>query len=517
MANHVAKAPRAAPAAKANQTIGASSGVMWANMGETLGKRRDRVDDRRNGTQRRGRPDGSLRRVANEASSHTVTGLGELRRILGPMTGAAICVGMAVGSGILRTPGEVAALLPSGLWIFGVWMLGAVIASLDALILAEMSASVPRVGGLVAYVHLSFGPLAAFLVGWSMLLVTWPASLAGVAVVTGELVNGDIEALAGDVDASGVGLAVAIAVIVVFAAANLIGLRFGARFEIGLFLLKVLLLAGVFVAAIVAAPDATPVVVAADVKAMPASFLLLVAALGAAMRNVIFTYDGYADAVYVAGETKDPGRALPRALFTALLTITGLYLLANATFLHVLGVQGLAASKFPALDVARAAFGDTGGVVLTVVAVIVMFGAVNAYFLTGPRIARVLAEEGLAMPLFGRVSDAGSPVAATIGIAVIAIGFVLTQTFDELLSITVPIIAATTALVAAGLLVQRRRAPDRLRPFRVPAAWLVVGLQIALGIGLLVAFLADKPKALAIDAAALAVGVGVYFVVRRRP
>lgn len=445
-----------------------------------------------------------------------MSGLGELRRILGPLTGVAICVGMAVGAGILRTPGGIAAALPSGPWIFGVWLLGALIAALDALILAEMSSSVPRVGGLVAYVHLSFGPLAAFLVGWSMLLVTWPASLAAVAVVTGELVHGGIDTVGAGAPTSGVGLVVAIGVVVAFAAMNAAGLRTGARAEVALFVAKVVLLAGVCIAAVVAAPQAVEPAAGAERAMMPATVPLLLVAIGGAMREVIFSYDGYADVVYVAGETRDPGRALPRALFTALATITGLYLLANATFVHVLGVQGLAASKFPALDVARAAFGDAGGIVLTIVAAVVLLGAVNAYFLTGPRIARILAEEGLALPVLGRVSDAGSPIAATLGIAVLAIGFALTNTFDQLLAVTVPIISATTALVAAGLLVQRVRAPARARPFRVPGAWVVVGLQIALGVGLLLSFLAGSPWALAIDAGALAVGTAVYAGLRRR-
>jgi amino acid transporter len=102
---------------------------------------------------------------------------------------------MAVGAGILRTPGEIAAALPSPGWILAVWLLGAVVATLDVLILAEMAASVPRVGGLVAYVRLSFGRPTAFLVGWSMLLVTWPASLASVAVSIGELLSTGASAL----------------------------------------------------------------------------------------------------------------------------------------------------------------------------------------------------------------------------------------------------------------------------------------------------------------------------------
>ncbi len=439
--------------------------------------------------------------------------LGELRRVLGPLAGAAVCVGMAIGAGILRTPGSVAAALPSAPWIFVVWVLGALVATLDALILAEMASSVPRVGGLVAYLHLSFGRRVAFLVGWSMLLVTWPASLAVVAVATGELVAGGADTLQIDGATSPLGVTIAVLVIAVVAVVNVLGLRYGAGFEIALFVGKVLLLGGVCLAAALAAP-AAPVV--ATTVALPATSAALLAAVGGAMVNVIFTFDGYADAVYLAGETRDPGRALPRALFTALLVITSLYLLANATFLHVLGLEGLAHSKFPALDVARAAFGAHGGTILTVIAVVILLGAVNAYFLTGPRIARVLAEEGVAPVAFGRVPASGAPVWGTVWIALLAAAFALTNTFQDLLDVTVPLISATTALVAVGLLVQRVRAPARPRPFRTPAAVVVVTLQVALSLFLLLSYGMNNSRAVAIDVAAIALGLVMFECMARR-
>jgi APA family basic amino acid/polyamine antiporter len=234
------------------------------------------------------------------------------------------------------------------------------------------------------------------------------------------------------------------------------------------------------------------------------------------MVSVLFSYDGYADAVYLAGETRDPGRALPRALFVSLVTITGLYLLANVTFLHVLGVEQLALSKFPALEVARRAFPDGGASVLTAVAVVVLLSAINAYFLSGPRIARLLAEEGLAVQLLGRVPQSGAPTFATLWIVGVATFYATTNTFRELLDYTVPIISATTALVAVGLLVQRHRAPERPRPFRTPAAWLVAPAQVAISLWFLVGFAGHNPKALLVDAAALLLGLGVYFARRRR-
>lgn len=438
--------------------------------------------------------------------------LGPLRRILGPLAGVAVCVGTAVGAGILRAPGTVAAALPDPSWILGVWLLGGVVATLDAFILAEMAASVPRVGGLVAYVHLSFGRAAAFLVGWSMLLVTWPASLAGVAVATGELLTSGAATLAADAAPTPLGRVVAVAIVVTIAGLNLLGLRFGARLEVGLFLAKVGLLAGVCVAAVLAAPP----ILAVAAPAMPTGAGAVLAACGTAMVAVIFTFDGYADTVYLAGEMHDPGRAVPRALLLSLFTITGLYLVANATFVHVLGVEGLARSGFPALDVMRAAFGDAGARGLTAVALVVLLGAINAYFLTGPRIARLLAEEGLALAALGRVPSSGAPFWATVWMAGVAVAFASTNTFGSLLDVTVPIISATTALVAVGLLVQRRRAPDRPRPFRVRFAPAVVSAQLLLGLGLLASYLQANPGALLIDAAALVLGLAVYAGLRRR-
>lgn len=436
-------------------------------------------------------------------------GLGDLKRILGPLAGTAVCVGMAVGSGILRTPGEVAAALPSAPWILGVWLLGALVATLDALILAEMASSFPRVGGLVAYLHLSYGRPVAFLCGWSMLLVTWPASLAAVATVLGELVvRGAVSLQDGATGTTG--KLVGGGVVVLLALLNLRGLRLGARTEVALFLAKSLLLSLVCVAAVCAAPSAAAASPGVAPAAFPATPWLLFAAVGAAMKNVLFSYDGYADAVYMAGETERPEKAMPRALFASLLTITGLYVLANATFLWVLGTDGLAHSRFAALDVAERAFGSAGGTILTVVAAVILLGAANAYFLTGPRIARLLSEEGLAPRALGRVPESGAPLLATLLVLGTALAYLFTGSFEDLLSITIPIISATVALVAIGLLVERRRAPDRPRPFRTPCAPLVVTLQVLLGVFLVAGYVADNPVAVVVDGVALAVGYVVY-------
>jgi APA family basic amino acid/polyamine antiporter len=144
-----------------------------------------------------------------------------------------------------------------------------------------------------------------------------------------------------------------------------------------------------------------------------------------------------------------------------------------------------------------------------------MAGAVNSYLLTGPRIARLLAEERLAAPAFGHLTASGVPAFATLWIAAVSLVLVFTNTFNELLDLTVPIIWVTNLAVAAGLLVQRRRVPDRPRPFRVPGAAWVVGAQFLVGLtclGSLIVHLVktDRTRVIAIDAAGLAIGAAIY-------
>ncbi len=420
-----------------------------------------------------------------------------------------MCVGSAVGAGILRTPGEIAQGLQAGHWILAVWVLGAVVAILDVLILAEMAASVPRVGGLVAYIHLSYGPSVAFVAGWVILLVTWPGSIASVAVAAGEILAGGAESLATGAEPSALGRTITVAIIVGLGGLNLLGLRFGARLEVALNFGKVALLAGVFLAAAVAAPAAPAPTVA------PSVGIPVAGAFVGAMVAVLFSYDGYADAIYMAGETRDPGRALPRAILLSLGTITALYLLANVVFLHALGAEGMSRSKFVALDLVERAFGSPGGVVLTAVAAFGMIGAINSYLLTGPRIARLLAEERLALPIFGRVSAAGSPVFATCWLVAVSVPLALTQTFGELLELTVPLIWATNLCVAAGLWIQRVRAPERPRPFRVRWMPFVVGGQLLLGAAFFVSAAWSNPMSLAVDAAVVAAGFALFAILRR--
>ena len=121
---------------------------------------------------------------------------GRLLQVLGVAFGVAAIVGNTIGGGILRTPGEIAAHLPS-VWLFlGVWLLGGIYALFGALSLAELGAMTPKSGGQYVFVRRALGGYAGFIVGWSDWIST-AGSVAFVSIVFGEYLARLVPSLAG--------------------------------------------------------------------------------------------------------------------------------------------------------------------------------------------------------------------------------------------------------------------------------------------------------------------------------
>src|SRR3954462_4647261 len=112
-----------------------------------------------------------------------------LLRILGLSFGLAVTVGNTIGAGILRTPGDIAALLPSPWMFVGIWIVGGVYALLGANALAELGTMLPKSGGQYVFARHAFGDYTGFLVGWVDWISTC-ASTAAISIVVGESVVG---------------------------------------------------------------------------------------------------------------------------------------------------------------------------------------------------------------------------------------------------------------------------------------------------------------------------------------
>jgi APA family basic amino acid/polyamine antiporter len=424
---------------------------------------------------------------------------GQLLSILGVGFGLAGAVGGTIGAGILRTPGLVAAQLPSTPLVMGAWVLGGLYALLGAVCVAELAASLPRAGGWYVFAERAFGRWAGFLVGWT----DWLAHCIGLAWVATTV--GDYGAALLPTQFALQPLvpqAIALLSLMVFAAIQLTGVRAGSASQELLSLVK----AGAFLALVAAcfllpvpaagpelptlARDGTAAVVTTPAMATPQEAftwqaLLLPAVL--ALQAVITTYDGWASPVYFAEEFSDPGRDLPRSLIGGVLAVLALYLLINGALLHVLPLEQLARSSLPAADAAQRLVGPLGGGVITAVALVALLGLINTVVMAAPRILYGMSRDGLFPGFASGVNKGGTPAPALLLTTGAAALLVLGGSFDRLLGMGAFLYVCLPLAGIAALVVLRWREPELERPFRT---WtyplpplLVAGVSVAFLVG----------------------------------
>ncbi len=384
---------------------------------------------------------------------------GHLLRILGVAFGVAVVVGNTVGVGILRTPGEIAARLQSAGLVVGIWVLGGLYAFFCTLSVTELGTMLPQAGGWYVYSRRAFGDYAGFLVGCGDWIVQ-ASSLAYIAVAFGEFAVELQPALRGNVKL------VAIATLTMLALLNWLGLRSGSRTQQLTSMAKVLALVGFVVACFAISPGGAAAAASAPTGfALPRGGLLL--AILIAFQPIIVTYDGWYGAIYFTEEDEDPGRNLPRSSIMGVLACIAVYLLVNAALLHVLPIDRLAASQFPAADAAAAIFGGRGKQVILIVSLLSAIGGLNAIMLMMPRILFGMSRDGLLPRGVASVNQGGTPTTALLLSTLVGSLLILSGSFEKLVAIAAVLFVVVYLSGFCALFVLRVREPNLLRPFKV--------------------------------------------------
>ncbi len=425
-----------------------------------------------------------------------------LRRELGLFSAALLVVGGIIGSGIFFTPSEVARNLGGAGWILGVWVIGGIVAMAGALTFGELGAMLPEAGGPYVYIREAFGPLAAFLHGWMILLMIASGAIAAVALSFGNYLERFVptEALGGPIGIA----AITIAAVTTL---NVLGVKPG-TFAANLF--TVSKLAALF-ALIIAGFLLTPLAPATPVHAPAAPGLA--GGLAAAFVAVLFTIGGWQQTNMVAGEIRDPGRTLPRALVLGVAIVIVVYLGANVAYLNALGRDGLAASTAAAADTALRLMGEGGARAITAGAMISIFGFVNVALLTNARVLYALGRDGTMLRVAGRVHPRfGSPHIALLMLGGWSLVLLLATrgSLGALLSGVVFADWVFFGLSAAAVFRLRRTRPDLERPYRVAGyPWLPAAFVACAVIGVASAWVSAPLMSLA-GTAMLAVGAMFY-------
>ena len=311
----------------------------------------------------------------------------------------AVAIGATVGGGIMRMPGEVAAHLPSQGLFLCAWILGGINALLGATVFAELGAMMPLSGGLYNFTRRAFGDYGGFLVGYSDWL-NQIVSVSLLALVVGEYSRGLLPVLEGEAWHTGLFILIAVTAI------QWIGIRSGSRIQELTTLLKTVALLGLIVSCFVRKPHL--VLPQPQAEAVP-SGLSLIFAFILAMQAILFAYDSYYYVVYYGEELRNPGKEIPRSMFTSLCLIIFIYVMINLAFLRVLPIQQMAKDPFVAATVAKAVFGERGELILRITLIVSILGTMNAMVLSSSRVLYGLGRDGLFPHQATRVNAGGTP------------------------------------------------------------------------------------------------------------
>lgn len=444
-----------------------------------------------------------------------------LQRRLGPLDAAAIIVSNVIGGGIFLTPAVIAALMGDAWSMIGVWLLGGAIAFAGAMAYAELAALRPQAGGEYVYLREAFGPLAAFLTGWTSFVAGFSGAIAASAVgfafylgrffPAGADTRPLVEAGIGPIRLSVTPQAlVAIALILLLTLVHVRGVGPGRVVQNLLAAAKVTFLIMLVLIGF-GWGDGTWSHFAGPETAAGGGWLL-------ALVPVMFSYAGWNAASYVAEEIRDPDRFLPRSLALGTGAVVLLYVVLNVLYVYSVPVPELAALKGSVMDViAERLFGSRAGDLLAVMTAVSIAASVSAMIIAGPRVYFAMARDGVFFRRAALVHPRyGTPSASIVAQSAWSILLVLTGSFNQLITYTGFSVVLFSGIAGVALFALRRQRPQERRPFRAWGYPVMPGLFVLASALIVGNAIWREPGPSAAGVAIISAGLPLYWYLRNR-
>lgn len=429
-------------------------------------------------------------------------------RRLGVFDTTMVVVGGIIGAGIFLNPAIVAQRVHTTPFILAAWIIGGAIALIGALTFAELGARRPQAGGGYIYLTEAFGPLPAFLYGWTFLLIINSGGIAAVAVTFARYTS-DLFQLSTDYIKP-----LAAGLLVVLSGVNYFGVKSGSVTQNIFTVLKLLALAILIGAGIFFASGATPS--QNDVAAVEGAGI--VRALGYALIPVLFAYGGWQYSNNIASEIVAPERTLPKALGIGTAIVLAVYLLANVAYIRALGPSGLANSLAPAADTMRRVMGPAGGALMAAGIMVSTVGFVNSGVLSAPRMLQAMASDGLFFRFAARLHPRHrTPAGGILLQAVWAIVLVLTGSYGQLLDYVVFADWIFFGLIVCTVFAYRHREAGSapMTTYRTPGYPLLPALFVASAVFVVVSVVLSNPRNAMLGVVLMALGVPAFLFWRR--
>lgn len=398
----------------------------------------------------------------------------KLQKNLGLAAALSTVVGMVIGGGVFFKPQAVYTLTGGapGLGVLA-WFLAGILTITAGLTAAEVSAAIPRTGGMMVYIEEIYGKKLGMLTGWMQSALFFPATIAALAVMFGNqtcILLGLNESIA---------IPISIATVLLISILNTFGSKTSGTIQTVATIAKLVPLAIIIVFGFIKGGGSNPItapLVAEGVS--PASVI------GQVLIAILFAYDGWINVGAIAGEMKNPGKDLPKAIVGGLSVTMAVYIVINIAYLWVLPADQIAQFANPASAVAQVLFGEVGGKVVTAGILISVFGCMNGYLLTGPRVLYTLGEQK-SLPgykIFGTLNNNNVPANATLVMGVLSSLYALSGQFNLLSDLSMFAVWSFYVLTFIGVIILRKKQPDLHRPYKVPMYPFIPMVAIAGGL-----------------------------------
>ena len=395
----------------------------------------------------------------------------QLQKSLGAAAALSTVVGMVIGGGVFFKPQAVYELTGGapGLGIIA-WVLAGIMTITAGLTAAEVSAAIPKTGGMMVYIEEIYGKKLGFLTGWMQSVLFFPATIAAISVMFGQ----QSAILLGN---QSLVMPMTIGVILLIGVLNTFGSKTSGAIQTVSTVCKLMPRVLIIVFGFIKGGGDNPIM-----QPLVADHLNPMGVIGQLLVAILFAYDGWINVGAIAGEMKDPGKDLPKAIVGGLSLVMAVYVVINLAYLWVLPANQLMNYASPASAVAEALFGPVGGKIINVGILISVFGCINGYLLTGPRITYTLGEQKSLPAIFGKLNKNGVPANATLFMAALSALYALSGQFNLLSDLSMFAVWSFYVLTFIGVMKLRKTHPDLHRPYKVPLYPIIPIIAIVSGL-----------------------------------
>lgn len=429
---------------------------------------------------------------------------------IGWFTAFCVLVSNIIGGGVFTTTGIMARDLGDPLLILLLWFMGALFAVGGAMVYGELGSRLPHAGGDYVYLREAYGPLMAFLSGWTSFTIGFGAAVAASAISFSSYA---LRVTPIQDEQGWIAKGLSLTLLWCATAIHCRGIETGGRLQLVLTTTKVVAIGGLILGGLSAVIGQGQPLFTASTAQGPT-----IGAAAIALVIVTYCYLGWNVAGYIASDIEDPGRTLPRIMIGGTAFVAAIYLLLNVVYLSALSISELAQEPIvPVAEKAAAAlWGPQSGRLVAAILCLSIAGAVSAMTWAGPRVYWAMARDGMISPWLAHVQPRTTvPARAIIFQSLWASLLIVSGTFEQLLVYSGLVLALFMALTLSTIFRLRHAETLHASHYRAPL-YPFLPATLILGAGaLVISSVLERPVESLYGAITVLTGVPLYYLRRR--